>query len=69
LELDIAGFGRFHYLLLLVCGLANASDAIEVLCISFQLPSAECELMLTNSDKGWLSAVMFIGKDLSDLFK
>lgn len=59
--LEKAGFGKFHYILLLVCGLANASDAIEVLCISFLLPSAECELKLTSSDKGWLSAVMFIG--------
>jgi len=24
------GYGKFHYLLLLVCGWANASDAIEV---------------------------------------
>jgi len=46
----------------MICGLANASDAIEVLCISFQLPSAECELRLTSADKGWLSAVMFIGR-------
>ena len=45
-----------------VCGLANASDAVEVLCISFLLPAAECELKLTTSDKGWLSAIMFIGK-------
>ena len=49
---------------MLVCGLANASDAVEVLCISFLLPSAECELKLTTSDKGWLSAIMFIGKQI-----
>jgi hypothetical protein len=24
------GYGRFHYILLLVCGWANASDAVEV---------------------------------------
>ena len=33
--------------LLLVCGWANASDAVEILCISFLLPSAECDLALT----------------------
>jgi hypothetical protein len=61
----LQGYGKFHYLFLLVCGLANASDAVEVLCISFLLPSAECELKLTTSDKGWLSAIMFIGNNLT----
>ncbi|XP_076309051.1 synaptic vesicle glycoprotein 2C-like isoform X2 [Tachypleus tridentatus] len=55
------GFGRFQWLLLLVCGMANASDAVEILCVSFLLPSAECDLHLTSSDKGWLSAIIFIG--------
>ncbi|XP_076309058.1 synaptic vesicle glycoprotein 2C-like isoform X5 [Tachypleus tridentatus] len=54
------GFGRFQWLLLLVCGMANASDAVEILCVSFLLPSAECDLHLTSSDKGWLSAIIFI---------
>ena len=46
-----AGFGRFHYLHLFVCGWANAADAIEILCISFLLPTASCELGLTSADK------------------
>jgi VNT family MFS transporter (synaptic vesicle glycoprotein 2) len=41
--------------------MANASDAIEILCISFVLPSAECDLNLTTNDKGYLSAVTFAG--------
>jgi len=56
-----AGFGRFHYWLLFVCGWANASDAVEILCISFVLPAATCDLDLTSEDKGWLSAILFIG--------
>lgn len=59
--IKLTGYGKFHHLLLLVCGLANASDAIEILCVSFVLPSAECDLKLTDSDKGWLSATVFIG--------
>jgi len=59
--LDECGYGKFHYLLLLVCGWANASDAIEIICISFLLPSAECDLDLTAARKGWLSAILFIG--------
>ena len=55
------GYGRFHYLLMLVCGWANASDAVEILCISFLLPSAECDLELTPARKGWLSAILFVG--------
>lgn len=46
-----AGFGRFHYWLLFVCGWANASDAVEILCISFVLPAATCDLELTSEDK------------------
>jgi len=59
--LKIAGFGKFHYWLLFVCGWANASDAIEILCISFLLPAAQCDLQLTSEEKGWLSAILFIG--------
>ena len=38
--LDLTGYGRFHYWLAFICGWANASDAVEILCISFLLPSA-----------------------------
>jgi len=55
------GFGKFHLGLLLVCGWANASDAVEVLSISFVLPSAQCDLDLDGPKKGWLSALTFVG--------
>lgn len=55
------GFGVFHWLLLLVCGWANASDAVEILCVSFLLPTASCDLHLTSSDKGILTASIFLG--------
>ncbi|CAF1259033.1 unnamed protein product, partial [Didymodactylos carnosus] len=56
-----AGLGRFHIWLTIVCGLANASDAIEVICVSFLLPSAECALSLDATKKGYLNASIFIG--------
>ena len=59
----VTGFGRFHFWLAVACGIANASDAIEILCISFLLPSAECDFKLTSVDKGWISASMFIGNE------
>ncbi|KAL7857713.1 hypothetical protein AOLI_G00178150 [Acnodon oligacanthus] len=56
-----AGFGLFHGLLLLVCGWANASDAVEILCVSFLLPTARCDLQLSSADMGLLTASMFLG--------
>ncbi|CAJ1056162.1 synaptic vesicle glycoprotein 2C [Xyrichtys novacula] len=58
---DKAGFGVFHYALLVVCGWANASDAVEILCVSFLLPTARCDMQLTSSDMGLLTASIFLG--------
>uniref|UniRef100_T1IKY4 Major facilitator superfamily (MFS) profile domain-containing protein n=1 Tax=Strigamia maritima TaxID=126957 RepID=T1IKY4_STRMM len=55
------GYGLFHYWLLLICGLGNANEAIAIICISFLLPAAECELKLTTPQKGWLTIIMFVG--------
>ncbi|XP_059149760.1 synaptic vesicle glycoprotein 2C-like isoform X2 [Physella acuta] len=57
----LCGFGRFHLCLLLLCGWAVSSDAIEVLSISFLLPSATCDLALTSADKGLLNSIVFLG--------
>ncbi|XP_050688040.1 synaptic vesicle glycoprotein 2A-like isoform X2 [Eriocheir sinensis] len=54
-------YGMFQYWLILIGGFANASDAIEILCVSILLPAAECDLHMTSADKGWLSAMAFIG--------
>ncbi|XP_056307635.1 synaptic vesicle glycoprotein 2B [Danio aesculapii] len=56
-----AGFGLFHWLLLVVCGWANASDAVEILCVSFLLPTARCDLQLSSADMGILTASIFLG--------
>ncbi|KAG7473318.1 hypothetical protein MATL_G00094400 [Megalops atlanticus] len=56
-----AGFGCFHGLLLVVCGWANASDAVEILCVSFLLPTARCDLQLSSADMGLLTASIFLG--------
>ncbi|KAM9854211.1 synaptic vesicle glycoprotein 2C isoform 2-T2 [Aulostomus maculatus] len=59
--IEEAGFGLFHWLLLLLCGWANASDAVEILCVSFLLPTARCDLLLSSSDMGLLTASIFLG--------
>ncbi|XP_029289366.1 synaptic vesicle glycoprotein 2B [Cottoperca gobio] len=58
---ELSGFGLFHWLLLVVCGWANASDAVEILCVSFLLPTARCDLLLSSSDMGLLTASIFLG--------
>ncbi|KAL2098594.1 hypothetical protein ACEWY4_005074 [Coilia grayii] len=59
--IEEAGFGLFHGLLLVICGWANASDAVEILCVSFLLPTARCDLQLSSSDMGILMASLFLG--------
>ncbi|XP_067091198.1 synaptic vesicle glycoprotein 2C isoform X1 [Osmerus mordax] len=59
--IEEAGFGLFHGLLLVVCGWANASDAVEILCVSFLLPTARCDLSLSSSDMGLLTSSIFLG--------
>ncbi|XP_076863063.1 synaptic vesicle glycoprotein 2B [Brachyhypopomus gauderio] len=56
-----AGFGLSHGLLLVVCGWANASDAVEILCVSFLLPTARCDLHLSSANMGLLIASIFLG--------
>ncbi|XP_060077805.1 synaptic vesicle glycoprotein 2C-like [Ylistrum balloti] len=55
------GYGKFHFMVLALCGWAVSSDAIEVLSISFVLPAAQCDLNLTSNDKGWLNSIIFVG--------
>ncbi|XP_051545165.1 synaptic vesicle glycoprotein 2B-like isoform X2 [Myxocyprinus asiaticus] len=63
-----AGFGLFHWLLLVVCGWANASDAVEILCVSFLLPTARCDLQLSSGDMGVLTASIFLGMMVGGYF-
>ena len=61
--LEIVGFGWFHAFLLTGLGVALASDAVEILSISFILPflRQEDEFDLANWQSGLLSAIIFLG--------
>lgn len=59
--ISATGYGFFHYWLVFIGGFANASDAIEILCVSILLPAAQCDLNMTSTDKGWLSSMVFFG--------
>ncbi|WIA21848.1 hypothetical protein OEZ85_004224 [Tetradesmus obliquus] len=59
--LEHVGVGRFQWAALLVCGLANAADAVEILGLSLVLPAAEDDLALTAAGKSALSSCIFAG--------
>lgn len=59
--IELAGYGRFHYILLAICGLVSTSEEMDVISMSFILPSAQCDLDLNTQTKGWLNSIIFIG--------
>uniref|UniRef100_A0A1B0CB10 Major facilitator superfamily (MFS) profile domain-containing protein n=1 Tax=Lutzomyia longipalpis TaxID=7200 RepID=A0A1B0CB10_LUTLO len=54
-------FGKFNYFAIFICGMSLAAALLESMGIGFVIPVAQCDLQLTHSDKGVLSAVAFIG--------
>ena len=48
-------------LLFFQCGWANASDAIEIMCISFTIDSLNDSLNILPAEATWLSVVLFLG--------
>ena len=56
-----SGYGKFHYFLLIVCGFVSTSEEMDVISMSFILPSAQCDLNLNTHSKGWLNSIIFIG--------
>ncbi|GAB0098020.1 Major facilitator, sugar transporter-like [Sergentomyia squamirostris] len=58
-------FGKFNYCLIFMCGVNMAAVMLEILGISFVNPLAQCDLELTNWDKGVLSAIVLLGIILS----
>lgn len=59
--IELTGYGRFHYILLGICGLVSTSEEMDVISMSFILPSAQCDLNLNTQAKGWLNSIIFIG--------
>jgi len=57
-----AGYGRFQYKLLVLCGWALSSNAVEIVSMLFVLPPVTCELRLTDTDTRLFSAVIFAGQ-------
>ena len=59
--ITLTGYGKFHYILLGICGLVSTSEEMDVISMSFILPSAQCDLDLNTHTKGWLNCIIFVG--------
>ncbi|XP_070506798.1 synaptic vesicle glycoprotein 2B-like [Chironomus tepperi] len=62
------GFGKFNYILIVLSGLMLGCGFLEASCINMILPIAGCELDLSNSQKGLLGSISYIGIILSSHF-
>lgn len=60
--ISASGHGIFHYLLLFSGLPCCAATLYETSTMSYVLPSADCDLHLTLTDKGILNAVTYAGK-------
>ncbi|GFR50358.1 hypothetical protein Agub_g12568, partial [Astrephomene gubernaculifera] len=65
--LSHVGTGPFQWMVLGVCGLANAADAVEILSVSLLGAAAEQEFNLTPRRTGALNACIFVGMFLGGL--
>lgn len=58
-------FGKFNYILIALCGGLMACGFFELTSVTFILPLAQCDLDLSSTDKGILSAIGYVGVLLS----
>ncbi|XP_011861460.1 PREDICTED: synaptic vesicle glycoprotein 2B-like isoform X2 [Vollenhovia emeryi] len=63
-----AGVGYFQILAAFCTGLSLAADTVEIFVVPYILPSAEVELCIEDSEKGWLGNITLVGLALGGLF-
>ncbi|KAJ8681425.1 hypothetical protein QAD02_017212 [Eretmocerus hayati] len=63
-----AGVGCFQTLAAVYTGLCVAADTIEFFAIPYILPSAEVELCIADSEKGWLGNITLMGLAIGGMF-
>ncbi|PSN56139.1 hypothetical protein C0J52_03326 [Blattella germanica] len=59
--ISLTGFGKFNILLMLVAIPSAWSTVFDTTTMSYVLPSAECDLNLSNFNKGVLNSVVYAG--------
>ncbi|XP_049842951.1 synaptic vesicle glycoprotein 2C-like isoform X3 [Schistocerca gregaria] len=57
----MTGSGKFHWVLLTVCGLCLVAMCFEVLGIAFVTPAVLCDFDMTSFEKGFLGGTIYIG--------
>lgn len=60
-----SGFGRFNYILIALSGGLMSCAFVELTSINIVLPVAQCDLDMSTSDKGILSAIGYVGLIMS----
>lgn len=63
--IEETNIGKFHYLLLVVCGLGYMAASVEIIGISIVMFSADCDLKLTVHQQGMLGSIGYFGVVLS----
>ncbi|CAG9802681.1 unnamed protein product [Chironomus riparius] len=63
-----ANFGKFNYVLITLSGIILTSGMLDITSMGMVLPIAQCDLNLSNSHKGFLGSVTYIGVILSSHF-
>lgn len=61
-------FGKFNIYLVIICGLILGCGFLETSSVGLVLPIAQCELNLSNSEKGLIGSMGFFGIILSSHF-
>ncbi|KAH8387615.1 hypothetical protein KR093_008175, partial [Drosophila rubida] len=61
----LAGVGRFHVKLLLICGLCFMAVMVEIMGVSLIMPLVKCDLQSTLEQQGLLASAGFLGVVLS----
>lgn len=64
-SIRLPDFGIFNYILILLSGIIFTAVNLETCGISFVIPVSDCDLRLTASEKGMLTAAAFVGVILS----
>lgn len=59
--ISATGFGKFNLIYILLAILSVMANQYETNTISYILPAAECDLMLSLQDKGVLNSMSFVG--------
>ncbi|XP_049770493.1 synaptic vesicle glycoprotein 2A-like [Schistocerca cancellata] len=61
----MTGVGRFHYVLVTVCGFCLISMIFESLAAAYVTPAAQCDFDMTSFEKGFLSGTIYVGMIVS----